>query len=91
MEYLKEYLNCGNYYTKSTDNVGEFVVGKFSDIRDKIIPFFNGNIIAGVKYQDFLDFKRAAELIENKSHLTKTGLEEILSIKAGMNIGRQTF
>lgn len=87
MKSLKQYLGCGNYYSKST-GVGEFIVAKFSVIRDKIIPFFERNPIAGVKHSDFSDFKAAAELIENKSHLTQTGLEKILSIKAGMNTGR---
>ena len=79
---------CGKFYTKSTQNVGDLVVGKFSDIRDKIIPFFNESPIIGVKYLDFMDFKKAAELIESKSHLSKSGLEQILLIKAGMNRGR---
>ena len=56
--------------------------------RDKIIPFFEINPIMGVKHCDYSDFKTAAELIENKFHLTQTGLKKILSIKAGMNKGR---
>lgn len=89
MEYLKKYFNCGYFNNKPTDNVGEFIVAKFSDIKEKIIPFFSENTIVGVKYWDFIDFKRGAELIENKLHLTSTGLEQILLIKASMNKGRK--
>ena len=53
MKFLVQYLDCGNYYCNSTDDVGEFIGGKFPDIRNKIIPFFDKNIIAGVKYLDF--------------------------------------
>lgn len=94
MNQLVQYLGCGKFYTKSTKNVGDLVVGKFSDIRDKIIPFLPCKLaghespIIGVKYLDFMDFKKAAELIESKSHLSKSGLEQILLIKAGMNRGR---
>ena len=42
----------------------------------------------GNKRKDFADFKRAAFLIENKSHLTEDGLNQILSLKSGMNKGR---
>ena len=58
---------------------------RFSDITDKIIPFFDKYSIEGVKAFDFADFKRAAELMKNKAHLTEDGLEEIRKIKGGMN------
>lgn len=80
MEYLKKYFNCGYFNNKPTDNVGEFIVAKFSDIKEKIIPFFSENTIVGVKYWDFIDFKRGAELIE-----------QILLIKAEMNKGRKSI
>lgn len=88
MKQLEQYLGCGKYYSKSTDDVGEYIVSKFPDIRDKIIPLFDNNII-GVKHSDFKDFKEAASLIETKSHLTSIGLKHILSLKAGMNRGRK--
>ena len=42
-----------------------------------------------MKALDFADFCRAAELMKEKKHLTKEGLEEIRQIKAGMNQGRK--
>jgi len=46
-------------------------------------------LLQGTKALDFADFKRAAELIENKAHLTPEGLEEIRKIKMGMNSKRE--
>ena len=41
MKNLEQYLGCGAYYPYQTKNIGEFVVSKFLDIKEKIIPFFN--------------------------------------------------
>ena len=65
-----------------------YILTKFSDIDEKIIPFFRKNKLLGVKLQDFVrsDWcKAAAELIKNKAHLTSSGLEDILKIKAVIN------
>jgi len=50
--------------------------------------FFDKYKIIGVKYEDYLDFKKVAQLMEKKAHLTIEGLEDIRRIKAKMNRGR---
>ena len=62
-----------------------FVVTKFSDITEKIIPFFDKYPLVGAKRQDYLSFVKVAELMQAKAHLTKEGLEQIKQIKVGMN------
>ena len=57
---------------------------------NKILPFFKRYPIIGVKALDFADWCKVAELMKEKKHLTKEGLEEIYKIKVGMNKGRQT-
>ena len=87
MRNLVEYFNCGNLYkNRQTFN---FIVAKFLDITDKIIPFFQKYTLEGVKSKDFEDFCKIAELVKNKAHLTQDGLETIRKIKAGMNVGRE--
>ena len=65
----------------------------------ELIPLFEKYPVLGIKSQDFLDFKKAAELIKNKAHLEESGLAKILLIKSirlpppkggrpGMNRGR---
>ena len=61
----------------------------FSDITEKIIPFYKKYPIVGVKVLDFNDFGKIAEMIKDKKHLTKEGLEEIKKIKSRMNTGRK--
>lgn len=79
------FLGCGIYYARSEHNFGEFIVTKFSDITDKIIAFFEKYPIQGVKSLDSTEFKRVAELMKNKDHLSQEGLEKIRQIKAGMD------
>ena len=87
MKSLSTYLDCGGWQPEAK-NLGQFVVSRFSDVADKIIPLFNKYSIVGVKYLDYLDFCKVAELMKESKHLTKDGLEEIKLIKSGMNTGR---
>lgn len=90
MNSLVSNLGCGRIKTSihSQFTWVNYIVTKFSDIDEKIIPFFRQNKVLGVKLQDFEDWCKVAELIKNKAHLTPSGLEEIQKIKAGMNKGR---
>ena len=62
-----------------------FEIVNFSDIMDKIIPFFEKHLIQGNKSLDFIYFKEVAGIIKSKSHLTSEGFQKILEIKARMN------
>lgn len=86
---LIEYLNCGNINKKS--KAVDFKVTKSKDIEEKIIPFFKKYPIEGVKSKDFSDFCKVADLVKNKKHLTKEGLEHIHQIKKQMNKKRQVY
>jgi len=82
------YLDCGYYSVRSNHDVADFLVFSFSDIKDKVIPLFYKYPILGIKGLDFSDFCEVAELMSNKAHLTKEGLEKIINIRKGMNRNR---
>ena len=42
-----------------------------------------------MKAHDFEDFCKVAELMQEKKHLTKEGIEQIKNIQGGMNRGRK--
>lgn len=86
MKSLIDYFGCGNYNIKR--EWCNFLVTKFSDNYDNIIPFFKNSPVVGVKALDFDDWCLAADIIKTKAHLTSEGLDQILKIKAGMNKGR---
>jgi hypothetical protein len=72
---------------KTRPTQSTYVVYKYDDIIDKIIPFFEKYPILGSKALDFSDFKLVADLIKEKAHLKKSGngLAKILAIKSQMN------
>lgn len=46
MKSLPDYLGCGQYgLAPSGYNHGEYIVSKFSDIYEKIIPFIKKNTL----------------------------------------------
>ena len=55
-----EYLGCGMISTRTDSAV--FVVYKFNDILDKIVPFLQSYPLQGVKSMDYMDFCRVAKL-----------------------------
>jgi hypothetical protein len=55
MEYLIKYLGSGKIYKYSEKPAVVLTIFKFSDINNKIIPFFEQNPLLGVKLFDFLD------------------------------------
>lgn len=81
-----EYLNCGNAH--QSKNVFRYRVSKFSEISEKIIPFFKKYPIWGIKSKDFTDFCAVVELMNNKKHLSHEGIEEIRKVKSRTNTGR---
>lgn len=68
-----EYFNCGNIYFRRNEEIVDYCVEKYSDLTEKIIPFFNEYPILGVKNQDFKDFCRVVSLIKEKKHKTHQG------------------
>jgi LAGLIDADG endonuclease len=86
IESFISYFNCG-HIAESRGCIYFYVV-KFSDIYEKIIPFFNENKILGVKSEDYHNWCEAAELMKQSKHLTKDGINQIIKIKQGMNKNR---
>jgi hypothetical protein len=88
MRSIVNYLGCGNVYSVKSREAIDYCVVKYSDVTEKIIPFFEKHPIIGVKSQDFSDFCDVALLMKDKKHRTLDGLNQINLIKAGMNKGR---
>ena len=87
MRSLVDYLDCGKIYV-SVRSV-DFIVTKFSDITNKLVPFFGKYPIQGIKLLNYLDFLKVWQLMKNDLHLTSEGVKLIRKTKAGMNLGRK--
>lgn len=86
---LVNYFGCGNFYIRQGKDFLSFRCTKFSDIENRIIPFFQEYNILGVKAKDFSDWCCVAQIMKNKGHLSREGLDLILELKAGMNKRRE--
>jgi len=74
------------YYTETSVAIQ---IVNTSDILNIIIPFFDKYKIKGAKELDYIDFKKVAEIVNSKSHLTEDGFNRILVIKDNMNLKRK--
>ncbi len=66
IESLVDYLGCGRVVRPLSYNHVTYVVSKFTDINDKIIPFIQKYPIIGNKNLDFKDFCKVSLAIKNK-------------------------
>jgi hypothetical protein len=64
-----------------------FRVNSLQDLTNIVIPHFLNYPLLAQKAADFYLFKQVTELMINKAHLTTEGLQEIINIKASMNLG----
>ena len=90
LELIRKYFNCGYIVrNKRKDNHHEdmlkYCVRSLTDLREKIIPFFESNKLQTYKYKDFQIFKRIVEIIYKKKHLSEKGLQKIAKLISLMN------
>jgi len=52
----------------------DFILTDFSSILNTLLPFFDNYPLLGTKAQNLSDFRKAAEIIKNKGHLSPKGL-----------------
>ncbi len=64
-----------------------YVVSSLSQISNTIIPHFDKYPLISQKQGDYLLFKDVVSRMLNKEHLTREGLEQIVAIKASLNLG----
>ena len=86
MNSFISYFGCGRLV--EAESSVNFLVTKFSDIKEKILPFFQKYPVVGEKFLNYTDWSKVVEIVKNKDHLTHEGLDQILEIKARLNRNR---
>lgn len=81
---LINYFECGRTEPAGKSGIS-FRITKVKNIIDVVNPFFEKYPLLGSKAKDFKDWKEIAQLMNNKAHLTKEGLNKIKEIKSKMN------
>jgi len=84
---LQEFFGCGVIVNKNTRNEASFRVNSLQDLTTFIIPQFSNYPLLSQKAADFLLFKKIVKLMNNKVHLNEDGLQQIINLRASMNLG----
>jgi len=88
LKMVKSFFGCG-ILLENKDGSVDFIIQDISSIRNKVITHFIKYPLRGTKYLDFLSFKEAFEIIDNKEHLSEQGLNKLFLISKSMNSYRQ--
>jgi hypothetical protein len=83
---FQQTLKCGTIRYRK-DGVCYFEVRKFSDIQNKVIPFFDRFPLKSKKADDYRIFKLITLIVFQKQHLTESGMKELLELRETMNSG----
>jgi len=86
LQEIQSYFGVG-YIRKDVNDKVKFRVESVKDIVNKVIPHFDKYPLITQKLADYLLFKDVVNMMVNKEHLTKGGLNKIVSIKAVINLG----
>ncbi len=90
LEELVSIFGCGKVYLNQRhddhrEQLALFSVKRFGDLRDVIVPFFQEHQLRTTKRESFDKFVRVLSLMEERKHLTVSGLIEIAEIVETMN------
>ena len=90
LEGLVSFFGCGKLHVnRRHDNHREdlfrYCVTRFADLRDVIVPFFQEHQLRTSKRENFDKFVKVMRLMEERRHLTVSGLIEIAEIAQTMN------
>jgi hypothetical protein len=86
---IRKYFNAGILEKHIKFPLLTLVIVKFSDITEKIIPFFDSYLLVGTKREDYSDWCKIARLMSGNLHLTKDGFDLIQKLRSGMNKRRK--
>ena len=87
LSQLQQYLGgIGAIYLNGKREVANYSVCSINDL-NKLIFHLDRYPLLTQKAADYLLFKQVVELMNNKVHLTVEGLNQIVNIKASMNLG----
>jgi len=89
LETIKQVLGVPHkdlYYNKN-DGTLKLKISNLIELVNNVIPHFKKYSLFTQKRTDFELLCKVLEIVQEKRHLTKEGLNEILGIKATMNLG----
>ena len=88
LNLLQETMgNAGNIYYNPQDDTYKYRVSNIEGLIKFVIPHFQKYPLLTQKRVDFELFVKIIQIINVKEHLTLKGLQEIINLKAALNLG----
>jgi LAGLIDADG endonuclease len=86
---IKKFFGCGriNVDNNKTDTM-KFVITNIDDLMNKVIPHFDEYTLKTSKCLNYLDFKKAVFIMNEKEHYNIEGINNLKKIKSNMNKAR---
>jgi len=89
-EDLARFFGCGKVsvnhrHDNHREDLCRYVVTRFTDLRDIVVPFFQEHQLRTSKRDNFEKFVMVVRLMEERKHLTVPGLVQIAEIAETMN------
>jgi hypothetical protein len=85
---IQEFFDgIGSIYKEKNNNMVHYEIAGVNDLINILIPHFICFPLLTQKAADFILFKRIVDIMFNKDHLFIEGLQQIINIKASMNLG----
>ena len=90
LKKLQSFFGCGRIFVNRrhdnhNENLYRFCVRSYTDLKEKIVPFFKENKLQTAKFQDFEIFAKIINLMSKKEHLSKLGIKKIINLARKMN------
>lgn len=87
LDLFQNTLGVGNIYYNTNDKTYKWKVSNLQDINSVILAFFTQYRLFTPKRMDFVLFSKVIDIVNCKNHLTLSGMQDIINIKASLNLG----
>ena len=83
---IQSLFQAGFIRFSKKDQMWKYEVRRIDDICEKIIPYFETNVLRTSKKLDFEKFKIVCLIIKSNHHLSISGVKEIIDLSFTMNV-----
>jgi len=84
---LQAFFQVGSVNLRKYRPIASFTVTRIDDLLSVIVPHFSNYPLQTQKHSDFLLWAKVVELVHSGSHLTQSGLLEIVALASAINRG----
>ena len=87
LKRIQSYFGGAGRIGKERNGCCDFTVSSLDQILAEIIPQFDKYPLKSQKFADYLLFREVAMMMKRREHLTASGLQKIINIRATINRG----